>query len=65
MCIRDRDIIIRAKGRIPLCLPPYHPDLNPTDLVWGDITGDFAHNFSELSLDEKQNSCKKYLKILQ
>lgn len=48
------DEIIRAKSHIPLRLPPYHPDLNPIELVWGDIKGEIARNCSGLSLDEKK-----------
>ena len=36
--------IICAKGSIPFCLAYYYPDLNPIELVWGDIKGEFVHN---------------------
>jgi hypothetical protein len=31
------DNIIKKYGRDALHIPPYHPDLNPTELVSGDI----------------------------
>ena len=31
--------IIMKNGYLPLCLPLHHPDLNPIELVWREITG--------------------------
>ncbi|CAG5058028.1 unnamed protein product [Parnassius apollo] len=36
-------------------LPPYHPDLNPIELVWADIKNNVAQNHISSSLDEKKN----------
>jgi hypothetical protein len=34
--------IMMKNGHLPHCLPPYHPDLNPIKLVWGEIKGKVA-----------------------
>lgn len=44
---------VKAKGYDILRLPPYHPDLNPIELVWADVKGYVASrnvnfNFSEV-----------------
>jgi transposase len=31
------DEIITASGHTVLRLPPYHPDLNPIELIWADV----------------------------
>ena len=31
------DDIVKEHGHFPIHLPPYHPELNPIELVWGDI----------------------------
>ena len=36
------DKIIEAKGHTSLRLPPYHADLNPIELIWGQIKHDIA-----------------------
>ena len=33
---------IQAKGHTSLRLPPYHADLNPIELIWGQIKHDIA-----------------------
>ena len=47
--------INRAKVHILFRLPPYHPSLNPIELVWRDIKGELANNFSGLILDRKKD----------
>lgn len=32
------DNTITSAGHTVIRLPPYHPDLNPIELVWGDVT---------------------------
>ena len=38
------DEIVMKHGHLPLRLPPYHPDLNPIELVWGEIKGEVARH---------------------
>ncbi|XP_054279076.1 uncharacterized protein LOC128997462 [Macrosteles quadrilineatus] len=47
------DETVQAQGHEILRLPPYHPDLNPIELVWADIKGYVAgknttFNFSDV-----------------
>lgn len=53
------DDIIHNHGHIPLRLPPYHPDLNPIELVWGDIKGQVAQQSIGGNLKEKEELCRK------
>ncbi|KAJ2954281.1 hypothetical protein O0L34_g2532 [Tuta absoluta] len=48
------DEIINAGGHTVLRLPPYHPDLNPIELVWGDIKGELARKAIDSNLDQKK-----------
>lgn len=47
------DEMLKAAGHIVLRLPPYHPDLNPIELVWADVKNDLASNYINSSLDDK------------
>ena len=39
-------------GHLPLRLSPYQPDLNPIELVWGEIKGEVARqNIGSSSLE--------------
>lgn len=48
------DEIIKAEGHTVLRLPPYHPDLNPIELVWGDVKGELARTAIDSNLDKKK-----------
>lgn len=48
------DELLKAAGHEVLRLPPYHPDLNPIELVWGDIKGQLARNELDSNLDKKK-----------
>lgn len=39
-------------GHTVLRLPPYHPDLNPIELIWGDIKQWVAGNNTTFQLDD-------------
>lgn len=66
MCVKSANVqqtysvdkIITNAGHTVIRLPPYHADLNPIELVWGDIKGRVAEAKSE-SLKEKQELCYK------
>lgn len=47
------DKILKENGHIVLRLPPYHPDLNPIELVWGYVKGELARTSIDSNLDEK------------
>ena len=56
MCIRDRFI---DAGHKVVRLPPYHPDLSPIEIFWGDVKGRISECLSE-SLEVKRNLCEKF-----
>ena len=33
------DKILQISGHVPLCLPPYHPELNPIENIWSTMKG--------------------------
>lgn len=45
-------------GHTVVRLPPYHPDLSPIELVWGDVKGSISECLSE-SLEVKRKLCEK------
>ncbi|CAG9135531.1 unnamed protein product [Plutella xylostella] len=47
------DEILKENGHIVLRLPPYHPDLNPIELVWGYVKGELARMSIDSNLDKK------------
>ncbi|KAJ0170377.1 hypothetical protein K1T71_014305 [Dendrolimus kikuchii] len=47
------DEMLKAAGHIVLRLPPYHPDLNPIELVWADVKNNLASNYINSSSDNK------------
>ncbi|XP_028173855.1 uncharacterized protein LOC114362596 [Ostrinia furnacalis] len=49
------DELLKANGHEVLRLPPYHPDLNPIELVWGDIKRQLAEKSIDSNLDQKKN----------
>ena len=53
------DDIVREHGHFPLRLPPYHPDLNPIELVWGDIKRQVAEQCLGSNLSEKEILARK------
>ncbi|KAF6197846.1 hypothetical protein GE061_008816 [Apolygus lucorum] len=53
------DEIIRDAGHHTLHLPPYHPDLNPIELVWGDIKGKLGRESVGTPLGQKEVYLKK------
>ncbi|KAJ8911142.1 hypothetical protein NQ315_004432 [Exocentrus adspersus] len=42
----------RVYGHIPLRLPPYHPDLNPIEMVWAQIKNNVAKRNVTFKLDD-------------
>lgn len=53
------DEVLKAAGHEVLRLPPYHPDLNPIELVWGDIKGQLAKIEIDSNLDNKKITLEK------
>lgn len=46
------DEIVRESSRTILCLPPYHCNLNPVELVWAQAKHHVAANNTKFNLDE-------------
>ena len=73
------DDIAKEKGHIILRLPPYHPDLNPIELVWAQIrkivsSRNFTNKlndvleitkaaFTEISVQNWENYCKHVINV--
>ena len=53
------DELIMEHGHLPLRLPPYHPDLNPIELLWGEIKGELARQTIGSSLQQKEEILRK------
>lgn len=53
------DDIVRKEGHDILRLPPYHPDLNPIELIWADIKGHAAARNTSFSIADVQTICKE------
>lgn len=47
------DELLKGAGHTVLRLPPYHPDLNPIELVWANIKNCLARDHINATLDEK------------
>jgi transposase len=56
------DEILKNHGHKVLRLPPYHADLNPIELVWGDIKGTLAREHLSSNLEEKCERMKLIFK---
>jgi len=48
------DELIRENGHIPLRLPPYHCDLNPIELIWGQAKHFFGKNNFNCNLNSEK-----------
>lgn len=53
LCRYLLDETVQKEGHTVLRLPPYHPDLNPIELIWADVKGFVASknvscNFSQV-----------------
>lgn len=59
-CIIDN--IIRKSGHNVLWLPPYHPDLNPIELVWVDIKKKVNGECLSTNIKDKKNFLVNCLK---
>lgn len=47
------------KGHNILRLPPYHPDLNPIELVWADIKEYMARRQVSYTISQTEMLCKE------
>ncbi|KAF6205794.1 hypothetical protein GE061_019968 [Apolygus lucorum] len=53
------DEIINEAGHDVLHLPPYHPDLNPIEMVWGDLKGELARTSVGTPLGVKEEHLRR------
>jgi transposase len=53
------DNIMVAHGHAILRLPPYHPDLNPTELVWADDKQSVGAENVSFNLGKVAKKCGK------
>ncbi|XP_023717166.1 uncharacterized protein LOC111869699 [Cryptotermes secundus] len=54
------DNIMVAYGHTVLRLPPYHPDLNPIELVWADVKQSVGAENVSFHLDDVAKICEKW-----
>lgn len=52
------DTIAAQHGHTILLLPPYHCDLNPIDLIWGQIKNDVAKYNTEIKINNTETLFK-------
>lgn len=53
------DEVVKMAGHDVLRLPPYHPDLNPIELIWADIKGFVAKRNTTCSISQAQALCEE------
>lgn len=53
------DDILEKKGHSVLRLPPYHPDLNPIELIWADVKNHVASHNTTFKLCDVQKLCEE------
>lgn len=53
------DEIVRKEGHDVLRLPPYHPDLNPIELIWADIKGFVSTRNTTCSMSNVKTLCEE------
>jgi transposase len=56
---RLKNFIIATEGHALLGLPPYHPDLNPIELVWAEVKQSVGAENASFNLDEVAKKCEK------
>ena len=54
------DNIMAAYGHTALRLPLYHPDLNPTELVWADVKQSVGAENGSFHFDDVAKKCEKW-----
>src|SRR3978361_1221174 len=45
------DCLLREHGHVALRLPPYHPDLNPTENIWAQVKNNIARKNVDFKLE--------------
>lgn len=53
------DSILSEKGHSVLRLPPYHPDLNPIEMVWSVLKGEIAKRDVTFSIENVQRDVEQ------
>lgn len=53
------DQILSEYGHAVLRLPPYHPDLNPIELIWGDLKQWVARRNTTFKMKDVENLCRQ------
>jgi hypothetical protein len=53
------DQILADKGHTVLRLPPYHPDLNPTELIWANVKLWVASKSTTFKIKDVEQLCRQ------
>jgi len=60
------DSILEEEGHSVLRLPPYHPDLNPIEMIWADVKNFIASHNTTFKISDVQKVCEdKFSSITQ
>lgn len=58
------DETVRKEGHDILRLPPYHPDLNPIELIWAEVKGFVAKRNSSCTIAQAQDLCEQKFALI-
>lgn len=58
------DQILQSKGHLVLRLPPYHPELNPIEMIWSEIKRYVAEKNITFNLNNTKQLCEEKLSAM-
>lgn len=58
------DELLMGKGHTVLRLPPYHPDLNPIEMIWADVKNYVATHNTTFKLPDIKKLCEEKFSMI-
>lgn len=58
------DELLTGKGHTVLRLPPYHPDLNPIEMIWADVKNYVATHNTTFKLPDIKKLCEERFSMI-
>jgi transposase len=58
------DQILQSKGHLVLRLPPYHPELNPIEMIWSEIKRYVAEKNITFNLNNTKQLCEEKISAM-